>query len=125
MPLDAFALVAGLGLVAVPAVGGLIWTPGTFRLTWAALLLGIVSLIVDGHHLAEEIVRLVWRAAAGRGASAYPQMSFVSLVENGTHVLFGTRMADYATGEITLAPEVISSLRPGMLSRPGAARPPA
>ena len=55
------------------------------------------------------------RPGASRGASAYPQMRFVSLVENGTHVLFGTRMADYATGEITLAPEVISSLRPGML----------
>ena len=31
--------------------------------------------------------------AASRGSSAYPQMRFVSLVENGTHVLFGTRMA--------------------------------
>jgi hypothetical protein len=55
------------------------------------------------------------RPGASRGASAYPQMRFVSLVENGTHVLFGTRMADYATGEVTLAQEVISALRPGML----------
>jgi len=41
------------------------------------------------------------RPGASRGASAYPQMRFVSLVENGTHVLFGTRMAGYATGEVT------------------------
>jgi hypothetical protein len=28
-------------------------------------------------------------------------MRFVSLVENGRHVLFGTRMAGYETGEVT------------------------
>ena len=28
----------------------------------------------------------------GRGSSAFPQLRFVSLVENGTHVLFGTQM---------------------------------
>jgi hypothetical protein len=38
-------LVAGLGLVAVSAVGGLIWTSGTFRITWAALVVGIVLLV--------------------------------------------------------------------------------
>jgi hypothetical protein len=42
-------------------------------------------------------------------------MRFVSLVENGTHVLWGTRLGDYATGEITLAQEVIVSLQKGML----------
>ena len=55
------------------------------------------------------------RPAASRGTSAFPQIRFVSLVENGTHVLFGTRMADYRTGETTLAKEVVASLQPGML----------
>ncbi len=55
------------------------------------------------------------RPSVSRGHSAYPQIRLVSLVENGTHVLFGTRWADYATGEITLAREVISALRQGML----------
>ena len=55
------------------------------------------------------------RPSARRGASAYPQIRFVSLVENGTHVLFGTRLANYATGEVTLALEVIPALRKGML----------
>ncbi len=59
------------------------------------------------------------RPGASRGASAYPQMRFVSLVENGTHVRLGTRMAGYATGEVTLAQEVISALRPGMLCLAG------
>ena len=55
------------------------------------------------------------RPAASRGSSAFPQLRFVSLVENGTHVLFGTRMAGVDTGEITLAKEVLPSLRKGML----------
>ena len=38
-------LLAGLGLVAVSAVGGLIWTTSTFRFTWAALVLGILLLV--------------------------------------------------------------------------------
>jgi Transposase DDE domain len=37
------------------------------------------------------------------------------LVENGTHVLFGSQMAGYGTGEITLAKAVLTNLRRGML----------
>jgi hypothetical protein len=55
------------------------------------------------------------RPSASRGKSAFPQVRFVSLVENGTHVLFGTRMGGVATGEITLAKQVLSSLAKGML----------
>jgi hypothetical protein len=55
------------------------------------------------------------RPGASRGSSAYPQLRFVSLVENGTHVLFGSQMAPYGTGEVTLAKPVLASLRPGML----------
>jgi hypothetical protein len=52
---------------------------------------------------------------ASRGDSAYPQLRFVSLLENGTHVLFASRCGKYATGEITLAKQVLASLQPGML----------
>jgi len=55
------------------------------------------------------------RPAASRGSSAYPQVRFVSLVENGTHVLFGTRLGGYHEGEITLAHKVLPSLKKGML----------
>ena len=55
------------------------------------------------------------RPGASRGTSAYPQIRFVSLVENGTHVLFGSQMAGYATSEIALAKTVLSSLGKGML----------
>src|SRR6266404_3249950 len=54
------------------------------------------------------------RPGSSRGSSAFPQIRFVSLVENGTHVLFGSQMADYGTGEITLAKAVLQSLQRGM-----------
>src|SRR5215211_879383 len=52
---------------------------------------------------------------ASRGESAFPQLRFVALVENGTHVLFGARLGRYAEGETMLAHTVLSVLRPGML----------
>jgi Transposase DDE domain len=55
------------------------------------------------------------RPGASGGESAYPKIRFVSLVENGTHVLFGSRMADYATSEVALAKTIWPSLRKGML----------
>ena len=55
------------------------------------------------------------RPGASRGESAFPQLRFVALVENGTHVLFGTQLGPYATGEITLARAALSALRKGML----------
>ena len=55
------------------------------------------------------------RPGASRGRSGYPQIRFVSLVENGTHVLFGTKLAGCRTSEATLAREVIPHLESGML----------
>ncbi len=55
------------------------------------------------------------RPSGGRGESAFPQMRFVALVENGTHVLFGACLGRYAEGETTLARGVLPALRPGML----------
>jgi len=63
----------------------------------------------------QENVQAFGRPGVSRGASAYPQIRFVALVENGTHVLFGTRLGGYATGEITLAPAVMAALQKGML----------
>lgn len=55
------------------------------------------------------------RPGASRGHSAYPQIRFASLVENGTHVLFGTQLGGCRISEATLAREVISHLEAGML----------
>lgn len=50
-----------------------------------------------------------------RGECAFPKIRFVALVENGTHVIFGSRMASYEVGEVTLSEEVLPRLKPGML----------
>jgi Insertion element 4 transposase N-terminal/Transposase DDE domain len=55
------------------------------------------------------------RPGASRGESAFPQLRFVALVENGTHVLFGARLGSFADGETTLAHDALIALRPGML----------
>jgi hypothetical protein len=54
------------------------------------------------------------RPKASRGQSGFPQLRFVSLVENGTHVLFGTQVGDYGTGEVTLAKGILGHLKRGM-----------
>jgi hypothetical protein len=63
----------------------------------------------------KENVEAFGRPKASRGESAYPQIRFVSLVENGTHVLFGSRMDSYKTDEIVLSRQVHKNLRKGML----------
>ena len=55
------------------------------------------------------------RPGASRGESAYPQIRFVSLVENGTHVLFASKMAGCSTSEIALSKDVLPNLCAGML----------
>jgi Insertion element 4 transposase N-terminal/Transposase DDE domain len=55
------------------------------------------------------------RPGAGHGESAFPQVRIVCLVENGTHVLFATKMAGCATSELALAREVLPALGEGML----------
>ena len=62
-----------------------------------------------------ENVKAFTRPAASRGRSAYPQLRMVSLVESGTHVLFGSAIGPYTEGETTLAHRVIPALRRGML----------
>jgi hypothetical protein len=60
-------------------------------------------------------VKAFRRPGASRGASAYPQVRLVSLVESGTHVLFGTAIGPCPEGEITIAHRVVPALRPEML----------
>ncbi len=55
------------------------------------------------------------RPGASRGHSAFPQIRCVSLVETGTHVLFGSQMGPTGEGELTLAKRALGSLTAGML----------
>jgi len=87
-------------------------TKGAWYRQWRSVSLDGSTLDVADNEDNEEAFG---RPSASRGTSAYPQVRFVSLVENGTHVLFGTQMSGYGDGEITLAHKVLPSLRKGML----------
>ncbi|MGH2508963.1 MAG: IS4 family transposase [Ktedonobacteraceae bacterium] len=56
------------------------------------------------------------RPKSSRGKSAYPKLRFVSLLETGTRVLFGTQIGPInKTSEKDLARKALSFLKPGML----------
>ena len=54
--------------------------------------------------------RAFGRPGSVRGKAGFPQMRFVTLLENGTHVLFGAELGRYNTGEATLAKKVVTRL---------------
>ena len=87
-------------------------TRGAWYRTWRLVSLDGSTFDVADEKANEEAFS---RPGASRGTSAYPQIRFVSLVENGTHVLFGSQMDSYRTGEITLAKAVLLRLGKGML----------
>jgi hypothetical protein len=62
-----------------------------------------------------ENVRAFGRPSSHRGASAFPKIRFVALLESGTRVLWAAVMDKYARGETTLAKGVVTALRQGML----------
>ncbi len=87
-------------------------TKGAFYRRWRLISLDGSTLDVADEKRNREAFG---RPGAGRGSSAFPQIRFVSLLENGTHVLFASRMGPYARGEITLAKQVLPALQKGML----------
>lgn len=92
--------------IAVPATRGA-WYRG-----WRLVSLDGSTLDIADEPANEEAFG---RPGSSRGSSAFPQIRFVSLVENGTHVLFASQLAGYRTSEIALARAVLSKLQPGML----------
>jgi hypothetical protein len=87
-------------------------TKGAWYRAWR-----LVSLDGSTFDVADETVNeaAFGRPGASRGSSAFPQIRFVALVENGTHIVFASEMADYATHETTLAKTVVATLDKGML----------
>lgn len=55
------------------------------------------------------------RPGSARGDAAFPQLRLVALVENGTHVLFASRIGGCRTAENTLADKVVEALTSGFL----------
>jgi hypothetical protein len=87
-------------------------TRGAWYRTWRLVTLdGTTFDVAD----TRENAAAFGRPGASRGTSAFPQLRVVTLVENGTHVLFGGTLGTYAEGEPTLAHQVLPALKPGML----------
>lgn len=92
--------------VAVPA------TKGAWFRRWRVVSLDGSTLAVADTAENEEAFG---RPAETRGKTAYPLLRLVSLVESGTHVLFGTALDAWRVGEVTLAHTVVKRLAAGML----------
>lgn len=87
-------------------------TPGAFFRSWRVVSLdGSTMEVADS----EANEKAFGRPGASRGTSAYPQIRFVTLLENGTHVFFGAVMDALRVGEITMAGKVLSNLKRGMI----------
>lgn len=87
-------------------------TPGAWYRQWRVVSLdGSTMPVADTVENEKEF----GRPKTKRGAAAYPLLRFTALVENGTHVLFGTQLGSYHQAEAHQAREVIQSLQAGML----------
>ena len=87
-------------------------TKGAFYKKWKLVSLDGTTFDVPD---TRENLRAFKRPKGGRGKSAFPQIRAVSLVENGTHVLFGAEMDSHRTSEKELTTGVLNSLKRGML----------
>lgn len=87
-------------------------TKGAWYRDWRLVSLDGSSLDVAD---TEDNEKTFGRPGASRGASAFPKLRFVALLENGTHVLWAARMGPFGTDELTLARDVVQSLGNGML----------
>lgn len=87
-------------------------TPGAWYRQWRLVSLDGSTLQVPDTACNAEAFG---RPSNQKGIGGYPQIRFVSLVENGTHVLFGSRQGAYRMSEVALAEQVLPALRPGML----------
>jgi hypothetical protein len=88
--------------------------------TRGAWYAGLRLVSMDGSTLdvadTRENEKVFGRPGASRGKASFPKIRIVSLVENGTHVLFGTQHGPYeGSSERALAEEVVKSLASEML----------
>ena len=90
-------------------------TPGAWYRDWRVMSLDGTTLDV-GDTAANRAAFGAPASARGANATgAFPQLRMVGLLETGTHVLGAAQLGAYATGEVTLAADVVPALRPDML----------
>ncbi len=84
-------------------------TKGAWYRTWRLVSLDGSSL--DVADTAENGIAFGYPGAS-RGESAFPQLRFVALVENGTHVLFGAKLGRYVALLSNFGPVVLTDFGP-------------
>ena len=88
-------------------------TRGAWYRSWRLVSLDGSTLDVADEPANEEAFG---RPGSSRGESAFPQIRFVSLVENGTHVLFGSQLAGCRTRSGVLLRKTMLAPRRWVLS---------
>jgi hypothetical protein len=91
-------------------------TRGAWYRRWRLLILDGTCLDVPDSPANQSLGRA--SSGSGEGVGAFPQVRVVGLVEAGTHAIIDAAQGSYATGEQTLARELIrdgSPLGPGVL----------
>lgn len=111
---------ARLGSEPVRALFERVATPLATADTPGSWLAGRRLVAIDGTCLdvADTADNAEWfgRPGVNKGErAAFPQARVVGLAECGTHAIFDAAVAEYSTGENTLATELIDRLEPGML----------
>jgi len=62
-----------------------------------------------------ELAARFGRPGASRGASSFPKLRLVGLIETGTHAMFAVAVGRYDTSEARLTPRVLQHLQPNMV----------
>lgn len=62
-----------------------------------------------------ELAAQFGRPGASRGASRFPKLRLVGLIETGTHAMFAVAVGRYDTSEVRLTPRVLQHLQPNMV----------
>ena len=101
--------------LATPSTPGTPGTPGAFYRDWRVVSIDGTTLDVADTAANDAAFG---RPGSGRGeGSAFPQLRLVAVAECGTHAVTAVAMGPYATGEVSLAKELVEAgaVGPGML----------
>lgn len=90
-------------------------TPGARYREWRVMSLDGTTLDVGDTAANREAFGAPVSTRGAHATGAFPQLRLVGLLETGTHVLWGVQLGAYHIGEVTLAADVVPSLRAGML----------
>jgi hypothetical protein len=108
-----------LGADVMQSIARQVLTPLATERTAKAFYQGMRLVSLDGSTLevADESANREAFGVPGthQGATGYPQLRFVGLLEHATHALFGVTLGGYKDAEMVLAHETIHHLQPDML----------